>query len=365
MVACLPRAQVLAEEDGGDAPTLAVLDRGATQADGSEAAGRRVFMPWGDNNFSVLMLTHDGRTLLKRAIEWATQGDDGGGDAYGVATIGQIKLIGAAKIDSFDSSQGAYGVLNHASNALVVTNGTSSHIVQLIGAASVQGDIHVGPGANANQAVQTSGGASVTGTIDNLSNALDISVDDPGISGPVTDPDLSSWGSKTFGSPGSTQTYHWNELTLQGAVTVHINGPVRALVEGDVNLAAGSTIDFGEAGSLELYVKGDYEMSGNAAVNVNTAVPSKFQVYMLDDGDVNLTGNSHMYGTIVGPQSDCTISGNADLFGLFHGNTLQISGSGALHHDVNTTGIGAGSEADDDDENLGSEITYRVTWVEQ
>ncbi|NNM26357.1 MAG: type II secretion system protein [Phycisphaerales bacterium] len=35
------------------------------------AAGRRVAMPWGGNSFDINALTDDGRTLVRRAIEWA------------------------------------------------------------------------------------------------------------------------------------------------------------------------------------------------------------------------------------------------------------------------------------------------------
>ena len=50
---------------------LITLDQGDTAATGAPSAGRRCKLPWGDGNLDPHALTSDGRTLLRRAIEWA------------------------------------------------------------------------------------------------------------------------------------------------------------------------------------------------------------------------------------------------------------------------------------------------------
>jgi type II secretory pathway pseudopilin PulG len=52
-------------------PALAVIDIGGELAGGGTAAGRRVQLPWGANDFSFDALNNDGKTIMKRAIEWA------------------------------------------------------------------------------------------------------------------------------------------------------------------------------------------------------------------------------------------------------------------------------------------------------
>ena len=53
-------------------PSLAILEAGDTLWDGGTAAGRRVRLPWGDDDaFDFNALNADGRILMKRAIEWA------------------------------------------------------------------------------------------------------------------------------------------------------------------------------------------------------------------------------------------------------------------------------------------------------
>ena len=50
---------------------LDVIDQGAALYGGGTAAGRRVKLPWGGNDFDINSLTADGQTIMKRAIEWA------------------------------------------------------------------------------------------------------------------------------------------------------------------------------------------------------------------------------------------------------------------------------------------------------
>jgi hypothetical protein len=63
------------DDDEGDdddrTVTLAAFDQGAATRHGA-AAGRRVFLPWGDNAFDVDALTDSGQTILKRSLEWAS-----------------------------------------------------------------------------------------------------------------------------------------------------------------------------------------------------------------------------------------------------------------------------------------------------
>ena len=52
-------------------PVLSVLDAGADVYGGGIAAGRRVQLTWGTDEFDINALTADGQTIMKRAIEWA------------------------------------------------------------------------------------------------------------------------------------------------------------------------------------------------------------------------------------------------------------------------------------------------------
>ena len=51
-------------------PGLAILEAGAELYGGGFAAGRRVQVPWAQGTFDINALNADGRTIMKRAIEW-------------------------------------------------------------------------------------------------------------------------------------------------------------------------------------------------------------------------------------------------------------------------------------------------------
>ncbi|MEE9533150.1 MAG: fibronectin type III domain-containing protein, partial [Acidimicrobiia bacterium] len=64
--------EVLAEQLATANGSLVVLEVGAALHDAGTAAGRRVYLPWGDSTSDIYSLNGDGQFLLRRAIEWAT-----------------------------------------------------------------------------------------------------------------------------------------------------------------------------------------------------------------------------------------------------------------------------------------------------
>ncbi len=64
-------ASVLAEEPSKDYAMLVAIEAGKALNDGSFAAGRRVQMPWGDGGFEFSYVNDDGKTLMRRSIDWA------------------------------------------------------------------------------------------------------------------------------------------------------------------------------------------------------------------------------------------------------------------------------------------------------
>jgi uncharacterized delta-60 repeat protein len=64
-------AQVLAEMPGTSNGALVVIDIGGDLYGGGTAAGRRVWLPWGNDTFDINALNADGQLIMRRAIEWA------------------------------------------------------------------------------------------------------------------------------------------------------------------------------------------------------------------------------------------------------------------------------------------------------
>jgi type II secretory pathway pseudopilin PulG len=62
---------VLALRVGKTEQAMVVIETGGGLFGGGIAAGRRVQLPWGGDNFNGNLLNDDGKTLMKRAIAWA------------------------------------------------------------------------------------------------------------------------------------------------------------------------------------------------------------------------------------------------------------------------------------------------------
>ena len=78
---------ILANEPVGSLSTaLVVIETGGALYGGGNAAGRRVELPWGRNAFDFNSLNDDGKTIMKRTIEWAAGASSAGATTVTIAT---------------------------------------------------------------------------------------------------------------------------------------------------------------------------------------------------------------------------------------------------------------------------------------
>lgn len=84
---------------GSSHVTFAVMERGATLTPSGTAAGRRVFLPFGNSGFSISALNDTGRTVLQRSIEWCLK------------PVGHWKLDDASGSTALDSAGTFNGTL--------------------------------------------------------------------------------------------------------------------------------------------------------------------------------------------------------------------------------------------------------------
>jgi Tfp pilus assembly protein PilX len=72
-----PGLAVLALRPSSTTSMLDVIETGGVLVDTGTAAGRRVKLPWGGNDFDINSLTDDGRTVLQRSLEWGAGANTG------------------------------------------------------------------------------------------------------------------------------------------------------------------------------------------------------------------------------------------------------------------------------------------------
>ena len=111
-----PELQILGDF-GSAEPSFVVLEAGAALYGGGKAAGRRVELPFGHNDFDFNSLTDDGRILVRRALEWAAEGNAIAASpstpaAEGLVYYASYDMIdGLYRIATFDPATGSNTIL--------------------------------------------------------------------------------------------------------------------------------------------------------------------------------------------------------------------------------------------------------------
>lgn len=141
-----PGLDVLGQFTPSD-PGLYALDAGDQMVGGGAAAGRRVGLPWGGSDTDIALLTDQGRTLLRRAIEWAA-GDTGIGDP----------LIARWK---FDDGTGSTAIDSAGEHDGTLWNGPVWTTGKILGGLQFDGSNHVE--VPADPALDVSCNATITG----------------------------------------------------------------------------------------------------------------------------------------------------------------------------------------------------------
>jgi hypothetical protein len=83
--------------------TLAILNRGDTLTPSGAAAGKRVYLPWGNTGVDITQLTANGQTMMQRSIEWA------------LMPVAWYKFDDGAGSTAIDSASGCNGTVSGAS----------------------------------------------------------------------------------------------------------------------------------------------------------------------------------------------------------------------------------------------------------
>ncbi|HTL47363.1 MAG TPA: collagen-binding domain-containing protein [Verrucomicrobiae bacterium] len=236
-----------------------------------------------------------------------------------------LQLTGNATVDSYNSTVGAYGGANKASNGDVGTNSTGSSTVTLNGNATIKGDAQVGPNGNPASVISLTGNAAITGVKSAAPALKDF---------PTQSSNSASLGALTL-SGNTTRvigagTYRFSSISITGNATLQATGPV------------------------DIYVDGPVKIAGNG-ISTQANTPPNFLLFVTTADDVQLSGNGNFYGGIYAPLSHVKNTGNGELYGAVVSDTYQQTGNGNVHYD----------EAMRDAGGVGSNGVSLVSWREE
>jgi len=258
--------------------------------------------------------------------------------SYAAFANDSATLYSNARIDSYDSSLGAYDPNNPNHNGDVGTNGNS---VVLDSNAQIDGNAGTGPGGS----VTLGSNAVVTGAItSNIDKAL------VSVRVPTSLVSLGSGGNYSEDSGSQTISagdYQYNSFTLDSNAEVIIDGQVNLyLTAADVsfNLDSNSEIKLNPGAKLIIYIDGKYEVNSNAKVNAG-GLPTNVIVYSTYSGSgdgVGLNSNGDFNGAIYAPDANIRIDSNAKVYGAVLGEIVDVNSNAQIHYDEDLVNAGLG-----------------------
>ena len=240
--------------------------------------------------------------------------------------ISSADIGGNMHTDSYDSDDGSYDAGTAAHRGSVCSDGD----VHVHGDAEIYGDARAG----ATGEVTVDGDPVITGNIGNRVKPLDLpSVDaSPYTVSPYNDNNLlpkvlrlndqgngNHWvlpvdnqgdfrlnAGDVYYMPAGT--YYFRDMLLNGGAVLHITGEVKIYVTRDLTFNGGS------------YVYNDTFKAENLTI-------------MMTGGIASITYGNPFYGVLYAPDSNVTISGDADIYGAIVANNLTVTGNALGHYD--------------------------------
>lgn len=272
--------------------------------------------------------------------------------AKGVFSDQSLALQAGALVDSYDSRQGPYDLLD----ALLSTDAHvgSNQDVAIAGAtpraggAIVRGDARPGPSGSVTRGT----GSLVTGSTAPTSEPTRLPA--------LQLPDLSARDSVAYGKASPVLTLPAGQTSLKsfsllGAAQAQIVGP-QTLVVDRLALDPGTklTID-ASAGPVQIYVRDWLKLPSGSTIECTSEDPSKVALLCagaegidrsgdgVPDPAVELGATGRFFGMVYAPRATVTLPATFEVFGAISAQSLTLGSNSKVHFDRAFTASGGGS----------------------
>ncbi len=282
-----------------------------------------------NSNSSYILLTSTGIVdsgwlQTKRAVTYKISNPGGAFSEAAMAGL-QISLDHGSHIDSYNSSNGAYGGINVSANGNVSTN-TGGTVTNKNGS-TVNGTITTSS-VNLNTLLDANGVAHLVNSENPGGTSSSIQL----VSNTLTIPAPATMNLTNFSLDQSST------LIIQGSgvVTIYLNGNLSLDHASILNIASGVTVN--------IYMTGFLALNNGATMgDTSTDVASRLTVYS-SDGSVTLDQNSVFVGAIYAPLAIASLDHGSVVYGAIIANQLSLDNAAQLHYDksLNLGGSGGG-----------------------
>lgn len=228
-----------------------------------------------------------------------------------------VRFVGLASADSFDSGVGPYAP--GGARSIIASDGP----VVVVGAATIQGDVVLGPNGTPPAPPTYTGSLQSVGA-----DQFELSpVDTTDAARENANATLVLTGSATYDpSTHELQASAGGVVTLLPGVyyfsRVSLTGMSRLVLAPSVSAAA----------PVIVFVSGDWSGGGGALTNPS-AVPAAFQLYS-SGTSVELSGQAGFQGLVHAPDATVRVVGGGDVFGAINARELENAGGAGLHYDL-------------------------------
>lgn len=290
-------------------------DRAFTPADGTETVTPNAVQVDGTRTgITMLFASFVGvdTTDVKRSATAVL----GSGVCQGIWGLEGVTSNGNLYVDSYNSSEGAYGPGNAYPNGDLC----SCQDVGLSGSVEIHGDVMHGEGYGFN----TNGGAfdvfGVLGETECNPVVPPYDMDDAAVNNDNASIGMTDRGVSPFrGGPADLFLTATDNLTLAPGdyyfTSVRMTGTATLTITGPTNI----------------YVSGDGDFTGGGVTNV-TQDPTALTIYS-DGATLRLMGTAGFYGVAIAPNTDVTLVGTNDFYGAILGRVVDLSSTTSVHVD--------------------------------
>ena len=160
--------------------------------------------------------------------------------------------------------------------------------------------------------------------------------------------------SDTIGVTDQSKEYYLTSFSTNSNSVVTIQGNVTLYVNGNFSMNSNSEIKLASGAKLTIYVTGNFTLDSNTQINNNTdldnqRIPSNLMIYSnaqsASDTDykLSLNSNSGFRGVVYAPGTAVEINSNAHIYGSVRGSFVSMNSNGEFHYDEELSKTTGGS----------------------
>jgi hypothetical protein len=260
-------------------------------------------------------------------------------DPWNFAVFGNedMDFSSAAEVDSYDSTEGAYGGANVGVEGNVGTNGTFLGCIDLCPNAKIYGDAYSGPGSDPDSVIITQGNSYIDGEKKSLYEEKTM----PSVIPPDDLPDMGGY-SLGVGDVGTINSSgNFTSFVLSSNSVVTITSDVTLYITGDFSMLSNTQLNIADGVNVTIYLGGTFNQDSNSQINNLSQDPTSLLIMGTDsfNGTMTWNSNSDFYGAVYVPRAHVDFRSNSDFYGSITADTFEFNSNARFHYDLALAGL--------------------------